>query len=190
MNVRFLGALLLGVASVRRAGVGAWRRQHRSRPMHHEDRAGHDDLHRLSTTEIARAVFQRCSRCRATIIVLDAQQDELRDMALEIRILRNVGQKDDNENLEANTEIYVAPKKYKTGTLNFDYNFTKKGNFIGLVKARNDDGSKEYVSRFPFAVGETASKDLLTGLVLGAAGLIGFGLYYKHAFIDKKKPAA
>jgi hypothetical protein len=64
-------------------------------------------------------------------------------MALEIRILRNVGQKDDNENMEANTEIYVAPKKYKTGTLNFDYNFTKKGNFIGLVKARNDDGSKE-----------------------------------------------
>ena len=96
-----------------------------------------------------------------TIIVLDAQQDELRDMALEIRILRNVGQTDDNENLEANTEIYVAPKKYKTGTLNFEYNFVKNGNFIGLVKARSDDGTKEYVSRFPFAVGQTASKDLL-----------------------------
>ena len=64
-----------------------------------------------------------------TIIVLDAQQDELRDMNLEIRILRNVGQKDDNENLEANTEIYVAPKKYKTGTLNFEYNFVKTGQF-------------------------------------------------------------
>ena len=123
-----------------------------------------------------------------TIIVLDAQQDELRDMNLEIRILRNVGQKDDSENLEANTEIYVAPKKYKTGTLNFEYNFAKNGNFIGLVKARSDDGTKEYVSRFPFAVGQTASKDLLTGLVLGAAGLVAFGLYYKHAFIDKKKP--
>ncbi len=122
-----------------------------------------------------------------TIIVLDAQQNELRDMALEIRILRNVGQKDDTENMEANTEIYVPPKKYKTGTLNFDYNFQKQGNFIGLVKARNDDGSKEYVSRFPFAVGETANKNLYTALVLGAAGLVGFGLYYKHSFIDKKK---
>jgi hypothetical protein len=108
-------------------------------------------------------------------------------MALEIRILRNVGQKDDSENLEANTEIYVAPKKYKTGTLNFEYNFAKSGNFIGLVKARSDDGGKEYVSRFPFAVGETANKNLLTALVLGAAGLAGFGLYYKHAFLDKKK---
>ena len=64
----------------------------------------------------------------------------------------------------------------------------KNGNFFGLVKARSDDGTKEYVSRFPFAVGQTASKDLLTGLVLGAAGLVAFGLYYKHAFIDKKKP--
>jgi len=57
--------------------------------------------------------------------VLDAQQDELRDMSLEIRILRNVGQKDDTENLEANTEIYVAPKKYKSGTLNFEYTFKR-----------------------------------------------------------------
>ena len=88
----------------------------------------------------------------------------------------------------ANTETYVAPKKYKTGTLNFEYNFAKNGNFIGLVKASSDDGTKEYVSRFPFAVGQTASKDLLTGLVLGVAGLVAFGLYYKHAFIDKKKP--
>jgi hypothetical protein len=125
-----------------------------------------------------------------TIIVLDAQQDELRDMAIEMRVLRNVGQKDDNENMEANTEIYVAPKKYKTGTLNFDYNFQKQGNFIGLVKASSDDGSKVYVSRFPFAVGETANKNLYTALVLGAAGLVGFGLWYKHAFIDKKKSAA
>jgi len=63
--------------------------------------------------------------------------------------------------MEANTEIYVAPKKYKTGTLNFDYNFQKQGNFIGLVKARTDDGTKEYVSRFPFAVGETANKNFI-----------------------------
>ena len=126
----------------------------------------------------------------STIIVLDAQQDELRDMALEIRILRNVGQKDDSENMDVNTEIYVAPKKYKTGTLNFDYDFKQQGNFIGLVKARSDDGTKEYISRFPFAVGETANKNFYTAVVLGAAGLVGFGLYYKHAFIDKKKPSA
>ena len=50
--------------------------------------------------EIAGAVLQRCP-AGPTIIVLDAQQDELRDMALEIQILRNVGQKDDIEPQEA-----------------------------------------------------------------------------------------
>jgi hypothetical protein len=125
-----------------------------------------------------------------TIIVLDAQQDELRDMNLEMRILRDVGQKDDNENLEANTEIYVAPKKYKTGTLNFDYNFVNKGKYIGIVKAKSDDGKKEYVSRFPFAVGETAGKDMTIAAFFAAFGLVAFGVWYKHSFLDKKPKAA
>jgi hypothetical protein len=124
-----------------------------------------------------------------TIIVLDAQQDELRDMALEIRVLRNVGQKDDNENLEANTEVHVPPKKYRTGTLNFEYDFKKKGNFIGLVTAKSDDGQKVYVSRFPFAVGETASKDITIYAFFSACGLGAFGLWYRSSF-GKKKPAA
>ena len=121
-----------------------------------------------------------------TIIVLDAQQDELRDMSLEIRILRNVGQKDDSENMEANTEIYVSPKKYRTGTLNFEYNFAKQGKYIGLVKAKSDDGTKEYVSRFPFSVGETAGKDITIAVFFGAVAVIGFGLWYKNAFHGKK----
>lgn len=123
-----------------------------------------------------------------TIIVLDAQQDELRDMTLEIRILRDVGQKDDNENLAQNTETYVPPKKYRTGTLNFEYNFAQKGKFIGLVKARSDDGKKEYVSRFPFSVGETAGRDLTIAIFFGALALVGFGIFYKKSFLDKKAP--
>jgi hypothetical protein len=121
-----------------------------------------------------------------TIIVLDAQQDELRDMALEIRILRDVGQKDDTENLEQNTEVYVAPKKYRTGTLNFEYNFAKQGKYIGLVKAASDDGKKLYVSRFPFSVGETAGRDLIIYAFFTILGLAGFGLWYKNSLAKKK----
>jgi len=124
-----------------------------------------------------------------TIITLDAQQDELRDMNLEMRVLRDVGQKDDNENLEANTEYFSPPKKYKTGTLTFDHNFAKEGKFIGLVKAKSDDGTKEYVARFPFSVGLTASKDITIFLVLGGAAAVAFGLWYKHVLHDKKKAA-
>ncbi len=123
-----------------------------------------------------------------TIIVLDAQQDELRDMAIEMRILRDVGQKDDAENLDANTETYVPRKKYKAGTLNFDHNFANKGKFIGLVRATSDDGKKVYVSRFPFSVGETASRDLVVYAFLSACALVAFGLWYKNT-LGKKKAA-
>jgi hypothetical protein len=124
-----------------------------------------------------------------TIIVLDAQQDELRDMAIEMRVLRNLGQKDDNENLEANTETFIAPKKYKTGTLNFTYDFKNKGNFIGLVKAVSDDGTKVYVSRFPFSVGETAGRDMIIYAFFSALGLVGFGLWYRHSLAKKPRAA-
>jgi hypothetical protein len=124
-----------------------------------------------------------------TIIVLDAVQDELRDMNLEIRVLRDVGQKSDEENLEQNTETYVPPKKYRTGTLNFEYNFAEKGKFIGLVKATSDDGAKVYVSRFPFSVGETATRDITVMTFFAALGLVGFGLWYKNSF-NKKPPAS
>jgi hypothetical protein len=187
MNVRFLGALLLGIAGC--AGQ-AWAHGGVSIDQGQCVMKIGPDTMTFTGYQPQKSREQFCDDIPdvgPTIIVLDAQQDELRDMALEIRILRNVGQKDDSENMEANTEIYVAPKKYKTGTLNFDYDFKQQGNFIGLVKARSDDGTKEYVSRFPFAVGETANKNLYTALVLGVAGLVGFGLYYKHAFIDKKK---
>jgi hypothetical protein len=115
-----------------------------------------------------------------TIIVLDAQQDELRDMAIEMRILRDVGQKDDNENVEQNTETFVPARKYKTGTLNFEHTFPNKGKFIGLVRAVSDDGQKVYVSRFPFSVGETLSRDLIVYVFFSVLGLVAFGLVFRN----------
>jgi hypothetical protein len=125
-----------------------------------------------------------------TIITLDAQQDELRDMNLEMRVVRDVGQKDPNENVEANTEYYSAPKKYRTGTLTFDHNFPVQGKFIGVVTAKSDDGAKEYRAVFPFAVGLTETKNITIAVFFGLLGLAGFGLWYKSQFIDKKKKSA
>ncbi len=126
----------------------------------------------------------------STIITLDAQQDELRDMNLEMRVLRDVGQKDDTENLEANTEYYSPPKKYKSGTLTFEHVFPLEGKFIGLVKARSDDGTKEYVARFPFAVGLTQSKEITIAVFFGVLAAVGFGLWYKHVLHDRKMKKA
>jgi hypothetical protein len=124
-----------------------------------------------------------------TIITLDAQQDELRDMNLEMRVVKDIGQKDPSENAESNTEYYSAPKKYRTGTLTFEHNFPVEGKFIGVVTAKSDDGSKEYKAVFPFAVGLTQTKDITIAVFFAGLALVGFGLWYKKQFIDKK-PAA
>jgi hypothetical protein len=130
-----------------------------------------------------------------TLIVLDVEQNsggmgftsdfynELRDMALDFRILRNVGQADDEDNMEQNTEAYLPPQKYPMGTLQFEHIFTKTGNFIGLVSARDYHG-RVFVSRFPFTVGPTfgAFPYVVGGLVLAAAAA-GF-------FLARRRSAA
>jgi len=56
------------------------------------------------------------------------------------------------------------------------------------VKARSDDGTKEYVSRFPFAVGKRRTR-IFSPALSWARRPCRLRLYYKHAFIDKKKAA-
>jgi hypothetical protein len=99
-----------------------------------------------------------------TLIVLDVEQDsggmsfvsdhynELRDMAIDLRILRNVGQGEDDENLEQNTEAYLPPREYPLGTVQLEHTFTRNGSYIGLVSARDGHG-RVFVSRIPFTVG-------------------------------------
>lgn len=66
-----------------------------------------------------------------TIITLDAQQDELRDMNLEMRVVKDVGQKDPSENAESNTEYYSAPK-IQNWHLLLNTTFHLKGNLLAL----------------------------------------------------------
>lgn len=129
-----------------------------------------------------------------TVIVLDVEQgsagsgavggansNDLRDMAIDLRILKNVGQARDEDDQDKNTVVYMAPKKYPTGTLHWEHNFNEKGNFIGLVTATNEHG-QVFVSRFPFAVGEAGNRILIgigVGVVL-VAGAIGAFLYHRR----------
>jgi len=123
-----------------------------------------------------------------TIIVLDVEQksggaaddlvnyNELREMNIDFRVLRNVGQAKDEENMEANTELYVPPKAYPLGTLHFEYDFKNPGKFIGLLSATDEHG-RTYVSRFPFSVGQAFNQTLMTFAVAGVAAIAGIGGY-------------
>jgi len=114
------------------------------------------------------------------IMVLDAEQDELRDMKVELRIVKDVGGEDkENENLEAVTVAYREPKSYPTGTINFEHTFTEPGYFVGIVTVTGDHGER-WVSRFPFSVDKTFMRDLPVYLTLGLGVLAAAGIYLVH----------
>lgn len=142
----------------------------------------------------------------STIIALDARQDELREMLIDVRIIRNVGQKDDRINLELNTEFYSPPKVYRTGTVAFDYNFRETGQYVIVVGARSRDGAKDYRGQLAFRVGEdtlfqrftmwSSQQRLLAsigalGPVLAGASLSRFlSSRRRYAFVDRSAPSA
>lgn len=92
-----------------------------------------------------------------TMIILDARQPELRDLTIEVRLLRDVGQKDWRDSLDANTVAHLPPKKYlaQNGTASFTHVFDTDGDYIAVVRATSDNGAKDYVGLYRFSVGES-----------------------------------
>jgi hypothetical protein len=100
-----------------------------------------------------------------TMIILDAKSNELRDMNIEVRILRNVGQQDWRDDLEATQVALLPPAKRleSRGTTSFTHDFTKDGDYIAVVRAYSDDGAKEYVGEYMFTVGDAYEQALMSG---------------------------
>ncbi|WP_293396875.1 hypothetical protein [Nevskia sp.] len=105
-----------------------------------------------------------------TIVVMDAIEPELREMPIEVRIIRDTG---DESRLDAVTVVHLPPKTYMSGSVPFEYSFTTPGKFVGLVTA-GDQG--QYVSRFPFSVGIPPQHYGHYLLFLGVA-VLALGLY-------------
>lgn len=95
------------------------------------------------------------------VMVMDFISDELRVMATDFRIVRDVkhvGRRatladlGTDADIEKATIFYMGPSKYPHGTLSASYRFDEGGMYIGMVTATAEDG-KKYVSVFPFSVG-------------------------------------
>jgi hypothetical protein len=114
------------------------------------------------------------------IVALDDVQDELRDMKVDIRIVRDVGgPAKEAENIEAVTVAHLEPRYYPTGTINFEHTFDEPGYFVGIVTALGPHGER-WESRFPFSVGESFARTLPIYLLLGAAVIAMFFIYMRH----------
>jgi hypothetical protein len=114
-----------------------------------------------------------------TVVALDALDEPLRDVPIEVRIIRDTG---DESNLEAITVFHLPPKRYPSGTVSFDHRFEQAGKFVGLVIA-GERG--EHQSRFPFSV--AAGRSRLEPW-LWAAAIIAGGVAL-FLFSERRRPA-
>ena len=116
-----------------------------------------------------------------TIVALDYIEEALRPLPTEVRVIKDTGSE---ENLDAITILHIPAKIYSTGSINFEHNFNVPGDFVGLVTVSGDE---EYVSRFPFAVGQGES-NMPSGLVFAMMAAIGVGAFF--LFKVGRKPDA
>ncbi|MDH4097722.1 MAG: hypothetical protein OEW25_04265 [Nitrospira sp.] len=118
-----------------------------------------------------------------TIVVLDYIEQELRTLPAEIRIFKDTGSE---ENLEAITVFHIPSKVYPNGSIDFTYTFDKPGKFVGMVTV---GGKEQYISRFPFSVGEPKffSKLLNIYMVPVVALVVVWAVFYFMR--DKRKPS-
>jgi hypothetical protein len=83
---------------------------------------------------------------------------------------------------ERSLEAYLPPAKFSTGTLTYEHNFLERGSYIALIRAKDQNGSKEYNATFGFTVGETSIRELIATSFLSISGFGGFWLWYRKKF--------
>jgi hypothetical protein len=84
-----------------------------------------------------------------TIIVLDQVNSELREMPVEVRIVKA---EDDFNPGHALPLVELPLKVYPAGTVHFEYDFQRTGQFVGYVRVGDP---LRMTARFPFRVGRS-----------------------------------
>jgi len=107
------------------------------------------------------------------VIALDAPDNELRDMIWDIRILRDQGKNDGEEDPDGDLVFRLAPEKHRNGMVNFDTSFKNSGAYILFVELSSDDGTKKYTGRHHFTAGLWEPMEIYA--VTGVAGLVLVG---------------
>ncbi|MDC8445130.1 MAG: hypothetical protein LV471_04280 [Nitrosomonas sp.] len=118
-----------------------------------------------------------------TVVALDYINDELRPMETDVRIVSGGRilvpddvKKVSAEDLESMTVYHLPAQVYPSASIMIDHTFSEKGKFAGIVTVSGE--GKEWVSVFPFSVGEGRRinwmTDILPYVVLVAAAAFFF----------------
>ncbi|HEY8137408.1 MAG TPA: hypothetical protein VIF61_06185 [Methylocystis sp.] len=124
-----------------------------------------------------------------TTLVFDLAQDELRQMKLDFRIMRDSGAKTtEDAAADASTVAYLPPETYPKGTFSFVHKFDEPGNFVGVVTADGPNG-EHWVASYPFSVGG-APASMTPLILLALACALTAGLYFASRPREKKAKKA
>jgi hypothetical protein len=130
-----------------------------------------------------------------TVIALTAVSQDLRDMAIGIRVVKDVGEAKEKANLDAATVAYYPPKVYRNGTMTFEHDFKDAGRYVGIVTVTDELGNA-WTARFPFTVGVYTLMGVIDYILYAVSftALCGF-LYYmlgqrKRALRDAERDGA
>ena len=131
---------------------------------------------------------QEIAQTGPTVFALSAVSPDLRDMAIGMRIIRDVGPEQEKAGLDAITVASVEPKIYRNGTLTFEHNFKDAGHYVSIVTVRDDLGN-EWVSRFPFSVGVYTFWGMLEYILYGVGFVSLIGVMWLALRAKAKKAA-
>lgn len=96
------------------------------------------------------------------IIVIDYISPELRQMSVEVRVLKDVKNREaagryqdlgTQQEIDAATVVKMPPTIYPRGTITFDHQFDQPGWYIGMLTATDPKTGVSQHSVFPFKVG-------------------------------------
>ena len=134
-----------------------------------------------------------------SIFVIDFISEELRDMLVDFRVIKDVNNIGNYavledlggpEAIEAATIYYQEPTLYPRGTLSANYEFKEEGRYIGIVTASFDEKSVSFTSVFPFQVGLFDYwKFLIPMIIIVLLSSAGFGIFLGIARNQKNKSA-
>lgn len=127
-----------------------------------------------------------------TVIALEAVSDEMRDMAIGVRVIKDVGgEANEKGDLTAATVFKMEPKVYRNGIMTFEHDFKESGHYVGIVTVRDDLGN-EWVSRFPFTVGLYTFWGMLEYILYGVGffSLVAIMIFALRAKSNKRKTDA
>jgi hypothetical protein len=113
------------------------------------------------------------------LITLSSASNELRDMTMEVRIVRDTGAETAaSGNLDPVTLAYLPPKNYPTGVITLTANFDKLGKYAVLATVR--DGNNMAMSgRLGLTVGEASRQWIFVCILSGIILVAAFGYYLR-----------